>query len=585
MKTIIDRFDTPIHHQQIRALFQQSPFMFVGILGVMVVVVTFFWNRVDQQLLTAWALINLSLTIGRLILVKSFYRVKPQGTTLVKWGLVFVMSATFSGIIWGMIAFLFMDPNDVMGVLVVAVTLTGMTSGALAGLSVFLPAFLGFSVPTLSLLAVALLTQAEGVFVLIGYMLVVFAVANLGFSVVSNRSTSESIRLRFENLTLLEKFKRQKHIAETANADKSRFLAATSHDLRQPLHAMDLYLGALKNLLTDKEQIQLLKKGRQSSVALNELLTALMDVSRLDAGDIHVNRTVFDIATLLKTIRDEHQKQASQTGMSIEVQATKLLVDSDTLMLSRMLRNLVANACAHSKGSNILLKAKQLEQQILVSVCDDGVGIPAQDQQQIFSEFYQLKNPERDRSKGLGLGLAIVKRLANLLHHDIQLESAIGKGSCFKLYLPLADDAASLEMASTNQPQLDVAGLFVILVDDEIEIRNAMRTLLLQWGCELLVADGLHSLQQELDALDYPTPDVLLCDYRLRENQTGLAVVDAMRKHFNAKIPALIISGDTDRQVEEKVIKHGCEFLYKPVQPVALCSAIFKLARPGVSAY
>ncbi len=583
MKSIINRFDTPIHHQQIRAVFQQSPFMFVGILGVMAIVAIFFWGKSDQHLLIAWVLVNLSLTIARVMLVKSFNHVKPQGTVLVKWGLVFAFSAMLSGITWGMLAFLFMDLNDISSVLLVALALTGMTSGALAGLSVFLPAFFGFSVPALSLLAVVLLMQPDDVFVLIGYMVVVFTVANLGFSFVSNRNASESIRLRFENLALLEKFKRQKSIAETANTDKSRFLAATSHDLRQPLHAMDLYLGALKNLLTDKEKIQLLEKAQQSSASLNELLTALMDISRLDAGEVVIDRAAFDIAGLLNTIRDEYQKQAGLAGMSIEVQVANLTVDSDVLMLARVFRNLVTNACMHSHGSKLLLKAEKFGQQVNVSVCDDGVGIPLQDQQQIFSEFYQLKNPERDRSKGLGLGLAIVKRLVSLLHHELQLESTLGKGSCFKLCLPLAEAAEVSGIPNVRPQQLDIAGLFIILVDDEAEIRNAMRTLLLQWGCELLVADSLHALQQELDTLDYQTPDVLLCDYRLREKQTGLAVVDAMRKRFNTTIPALIVSGDTSKRIEEKVLSQGCDILHKPVRPDMLRATIFKLAGLGAT--
>jgi len=578
MKKLIDRFDTVIHHEQIRALYQQSPFLFIGILGVMVIVVMFFWDRANQQVLISWMLVNLLLTFARVMLVKSFHHVKPQKTALVKWGLVFVLSAMLSGIIWGMIVFLFMDTNDVMSVLLVALVLTGMSSGSQVALSTFLPAFFGFGLPVLLPLAFVLINQPEDVLILIGYLVVVFIVVNLGFSFVINRNVSESIRLRFENLDLLENLRLQKTIAEKANTDKSRFLAATSHDLRQPLHAMDLYLGALKNLLSDKEQIKLLEKGQQSSTTLNELLTALMDVSRLDAGNVVINRAAVDIAALLNTISDEYQNQASQQGMSIKIQSAKLLVDSDAIMLGRILRNLVNNACLHSNGSTILLQAELLERQVVVSVCDDGVGISYQEQQQVFSEFYQLNNAERDRNKGLGLGLAIVKRLANLLRHELQLESATGKGSCFKLYLPLLDGAANLDIASTDPQQADISGLFIILVDDEAEIRNAMRTLLLQWGCELLVVDGLHRLQQELDALDYPLPDVLLCDYRLREKQTGLDVVAAMRNHFDKKIPALIISGDTDKQVEEKIIHQECEILHKPVQPSVLRSAIFKLA-------
>lgn len=582
IKKLVSRFDTPVHHEQIRALYQQSPFVFLGIVFTMSVVTVFFWNKVEQTTLLVWLLSNAGLTIARVILVRSFHRLKPTGEQLVTWGLVFAASATLSGMIWGSIAFLFLSPSDIEGLLLIAIVLTGMTSGSLVPLSSFMPAYYGFCVPALIPFSVIMLNQEAGVLVLIGYLVLAFVAVNLGYSFVVNRNLASFIRLRFENLGLLEDLKLQKNIAEQANTDKSRFLAATSHDLRQPLHAMDLYLGALKKLLTKQEQIHLLEKSQQSSAALNSLLTALMDVSRLDAGNVVIDRGVVDISLLMKTISDEYQEQANKRGILFDLQTPELLVDSDPLMLGRLLRNLVNNACYHSGGSRILLRAEKQGEEVLVSVCDDGIGIAEQQQSKVFSEFYQLNNPERDRSKGLGLGLAIVKRLAGLLQHDLQLESAPGEGCCFIISLPLADEAAVEEPVDIIQEQGDVSGLFIILVDDEADIRNALRCLLLQWGCELLVADSLQTLQQELSTCQYPTPDILLCDYRLRENQTGLDIVDAMRKYFNIKIPALIISGDTDKKIEEKVIGKGCKILHKPVSPDILRSEIVKGVGSGV---
>ena len=582
IQKLVSRFDTPVHHEQIRALYQQSPYVFLGIVFTMAVVTVFFWGIVEQTILLAWLLSNVGLTIARVILVKSFHRLKPEGEQLVKWGLVFAATATLSGMIWGSIALLFLSPSDIEGVLLIAIVLTGMTAGSLVPLSSFMPAYYGFCVPALIPFSVIMLNQETGVLVLIGYLVLAFIVVNLGYSFVVNRNLASFIRLRFENLGLLEDLKLQKNIAEKSNTEKSRFLAATSHDLRQPLHAMDLYLGALKKLLTEEEQIQLLEKSQQSSAALTGLLTALMDVSRLDAGNVVIDRGVVDISLLMKTISDEYQEQANKRGIIFELQAPELLVDSDPLMLGRLLRNLVNNAFHHSGGSRILLRADKQGEQVLVSVCDDGIGIAEQQQSKVFSEFYQLNNPERDRSKGLGLGLAIVKRLTGLLQHDLQLESAPGEGCCFTISLPLADETAVEDPVDIIQEQRDVSGLFIILVDDEADIRDALRCLLLQWGCELLVADSLQTLQHELSTHQYPTPDILLCDYRLRENQTGLDVVDAMRKYFNTKIPALIISGDTDRKIGEKVIGKGCEILHKPVPSDVLHGAIIKGVGSGV---
>ncbi|MCF6217734.1 MAG: hybrid sensor histidine kinase/response regulator [Gammaproteobacteria bacterium] len=578
MKKLIDKFDTPIHHEQIRALYQQSPFVLFSVLAVTFIVAIFFWEQVDHKLLISWVVINVTLTFARVVLVKSFHRVNPQGAILVKWGLLFSFSSVLSGIIWGQIAVLFMDTRDVINTLFAVLVLVGMASGSQISLSTFLPAYFGFGVPTLLPLAVVLFNQPEDTFVLIGYMVMVFIIASLAFSLIMNRNVSESIRLRFENLDLLESLELQKDIAEKANTDKSRFLAATSHDLRQPLHAMDLYFGALKNILTEPAQVELLNKGLQSSAALGELLAALMDVSRLDAGDVVVDRGVVNVDILLQTICDEYQEKASCHKMVLEFKPSKLLVESDELMLGRMLRNLVNNACTHSEGTHVALKAERVGEQVLLTVCDDGKGIPEPQQRQVFSEFYQLNNPERDRNKGLGLGLAIVKRLARLLHHELHLESAAGGGCSFKLRLPFAGVVDNVITDAVDTASLDVSGLFVILIDDEADIRNAMRTLLLQWGCELLVADSLKSLQRELAEINYPQPDVLLCDYRLRENQNGLEVVIAMRQYFNTEIPALIISGDTDKVIEVAAVTQGCDVLHKPIRPERLRTAIYNLA-------
>ncbi len=582
MKKLIDKFDTPIHHEQIRALYQQSPFVLFSVLAVTFIVAIFFWEQVDHQLLISWVVVNLSLTFARVVLVKSFQRVNPQGSTLVKWGLLFSFSSLLSGVIWGQIAVLFMDTGDLINTLFSVLVIIGMASGSQVSLSTFLPAYFGFGVPTLLPLAVVLFNQPENTFVLIGYMAMVFIIASLAFSLIMNRNVSESIRLRFENLDLLESLELQKDIAEKANTDKSRFLAATSHDLRQPLHAMDLYLGALKNILSEQEQVELLNKGLQSSAALGELLAALMDVSRLDAGDVVVDFSVVNLDSLLQTICDEYQEKASCQKMVLEFKPSKLLVESDELMLGRMLRNLVNNACTHSAGTHILLKAEKSGERVCLTVFDNGKGIPKSQQQQVFSEFYQLNNPERDRNKGLGLGLAIVKRLATLLHHDLQLESAAGEGCSFKLCLPFIGVADNAVIDAVDTTSLDVSGLFVILVDDEADIRNAMRTLLLQWGCELLVADSLQSLQRELAEINYPQPDVLLCDYRLRENKNGLEVVVAMRQYFNEELPAVIISGDTDKAIEAEALEQGCDVLHKPIRPELLRTAIYNLARKSL---
>ena len=575
---LIYRFNTTIHHEQVRALYQQSPFLFVGILFTMAVVAIFFWGKVEQEVLLIWVGLNISLTIARVILVKSFHRIKPEGETLVKWGLVFAASATLSGLIWGSIALIFLQPSQLESVLLVAIVLTGMTAGSLVPLSTFIPAYYGFCLPALIPFSIVLLSQVTGVLVFIGYLVLAFILVNLGYSIVVNRNLAESIRLRFENLELLDNLKLQKDIAVKANTDKSRFLAATSHDLRQPLHAMDLYLGALENLLTNEEQKELFKKSRQSSIALMDLLSALMDISRLDTGDVIVNRSIVDVSVILQNLYDEFEEQAEQLAVELKIRARSIYVDTDPLLLSRMLRNLLSNALRHSQAKKILITSKVIANKVYLGVRDNGCGIPDSETGKIFSEFYQLNNPERDRNKGLGLGLAITKRLSGLLGHKIVLHTKQNRGCCFRLELSRIETDGEVNAEINIVQDADISGLFIMLIEDEIHVRDAMCALLKQWGCELLVADSLDNLEKELNSLSYPEPDIIIVDYRLRENKNGLQAVVELRERYQSKLPAIVISGDTDKQLARRVKSEDCVMLNKPVLPEVLRDTLYQLS-------
>lgn len=578
--SLLERFDTPVQHELIDTLHQHSPFLLFGVVLAATVVTAFFWDRAAHATLLAWLGANLLLVLGRAVVVREYRRRRPRGRAVVRWGVLFALASTVSGMIWGSIPVL-LHPAAGPDLFVVAIVLTGMVAGSLVPLSSFLPAYFGYALFALGPLAFVLLRAPAAGAVFVGYLVLVFLAVNLGYAFVVQRTLAESIRLRFENLDLLRDLERQRAIAERASADKSRFLAASSHDLRQPLHAMDLYLGALAGLLDRDEQRALLDKVRRASGVLSGLLASLMDVSRLDAGDVRVERRPTDIAALLEAIAAEHRAQALEAGITITVESVAAYADTDPVMLARILRNLVTNACRHSGARRITLEARADGAGVAVCVCDDGRGIPEAEQQRVFSEFFQLGNPERDRTKGLGLGLAIVRRLADLLRHGLRLESRPGEGCRFCLSLP-----RSRAPRPTPEPDAgpedsgadELAGLFVILVDDEAAVRDAMRILLKQWGCELLVADGVESLRRSLRALDYPRPDIVLADYRLRGGTTGLDVLDAVEAHFGAAVPAVIISGDTDAAVRRHAQRRGAPLLHKPVDAQTLHATLARVA-------
>ncbi len=475
-------------------------------------------------------------------------------------------TSILSGLLWGCLPLFILDLSDVLGVLLASTIMTGMVAGSLVSLSCFMPTHQLFSFFSLGPFIYVTLLDSNPVMVQFGIILFIYFLVMLGFSVMVNRNITDSIRLRFENLELLDNLRQQKKLAEHANVEKSRFLAATSHDLRQPLHALDLYLGALKNILNNDAQSQLLTKSIRSSHALGELLNALMDISRLDAGNIEVNLSTFDVHAVLSELVDEFQSLAKQKAMYIHLQARSCLVESDRVLFSRIIRNLLSNAINHNERGNISIDTEDMGDRIDVCIKDQGKGIAETEIEKIFSEFYQLDNPERDRTKGLGLGLAIVRRLSVLLGHPLRVKSQPGTGSCFSVQVPKSTVIVQVPQVLALGAETLPEGLFVVCVDDELGVRDALTVLLRSWACEVLVSESEQEILSELKAANYPHPDLIISDYRLRENKTGVQVINAICEYFQASIPSIVITGDTSAEIRQQIKAINSEIMLKPVE-------------------
>ena len=263
---------------------------------------------------------------------------------------------------------------------------------------------------------------------------------------------------------------------------------------------------------------------------------------------------------------------AQAKGLELRLRANPdFCVKTDAVLLARMLRNLIGNAIRYTDSGAILIGARKKGKEVNIAVWDTGKGISQQQQKHIFDEYYQVGNPERDSEKGLGLGLAIVKRLSALLQHPIGFTSEVGKGSCFYISAPYCEcelvDAAPLD---TNKSEDTLAGLFVLVVDDHQAILNGMRNLLRDWGCEILLGEGEEDVLRELQDYDYPAPDVMVVDYRLRGDETGVAVIQAIRSHFDADIPAILMTGEAMHDVEMIAADNNATLVRKPVSSDAL---------------
>jgi signal transduction histidine kinase/ActR/RegA family two-component response regulator len=377
-------------------------------------------------------------------------------------------------------------------------------------------------------------------------------------------------RLRESYTGLEQKVAERTEELVAANRAKSRFLAAASHDLRQPMHALGLFVSQLNHRIKDPENRRLTGRIEAAVTALQALLDALLDVSRLDAGVVNANLSDFRIATLLERIETTFVPEATDRNLHFRVKRCRLAAHSDPVLLERILINLVANALRYTESGGILIGCRRRGNMVRIEVWDTGVGIVPEHQQAIFQEFYQVGNPERDRTKGLGLGLSIAARLARLLGGRIDVQSTPGRGSVFAVEVPKAaelnNDLPASPSPALHEPLRDA---LVLVVDDDTLAREALAGLMEQWGCRAVTA---ASGEQALSTLagTGQVPDAVLCDYRLPAGEVGSAVIRQLRERYGSELPAALITGDTAPERLRDAKESGVPLLHKPVQPARL---------------
>jgi signal transduction histidine kinase/ActR/RegA family two-component response regulator len=386
----------------------------------------------------------------------------------------------------------------------------------------------------------------------------------------------EAVRLRFENEDLIARLRHEKIVAEEASNAKSRFLAAASHDLRQPVHALSLFVAALRPRVTDDDGARMLDHIDTSVQAMGGLFNGLLDISRLDAGVVEVNTETFAIQPLLERICRDHAAEAAAKNVALTLKSSDATVFSDPLLVERIVRNIVANAIACTQAGEVLVRCRRRGRSLFVQVWDTGPGIPKSERAHIFQEFYQVGNPERDRSRGVGLGLAIVRRLTALLGHPLRLRTRVGRGSMFSLQLPFSDAPLS---AARRQFEGFGEGMghrpaLILVVDDEAPIQLAMKNLLEGWGYRTVIAGSCDELLEKL-ANCPDRPDLIVCDYRLRAHENGIRVIERLRSEYNDdEIPGMLITGDTAPDRLKEAQESGLSLLHKPVNNSRLRTAI-----------
>ena len=392
-----------------------------------------------------------------------------------------------------------------------------------------------------------------------------------------NRQLRKKVELSIQELRVSEEeAKTARETAEQANRAKTDFLAAASHDLRQPLHAMSLQIGQLKESLRDEKAEEILTQISNSQFALSDILNALLDISHLDAGSLKPNLTHFPLAQLFTRLENEFTSLALEHGVELRLHSTHAWIYSDAILLYRVLANLVDNAVKHARNPGVLIAARRRGDHWRIEVWDCGPGIPAEQQQAIFDEFVQLDNPGRDRRKGLGLGLSIVQRLNQLLGCQLSLISRMGCGTCFRLVVPEGMPLPQQNGAPLTHEERGyrLQGAVVLVVDDDPDVLAATRDLLSGWKCAVLTADTLEDAVRV--AADEEI-DVIIADYRLADGHTGLEVIEALNEKGGGRAKAVIITGDVNPE-ELNRLRGGCyPVLSKPVAPVTLRNILHRL--------
>jgi len=526
-----------------------------------------------------WVALMLSQALGRWLLWRQFQRRQPAEEDSERWARYALLGSAVSGCFWGLGTWLVLPLGHTEYLLFYLLLIASMgTFSAIASAS-HLPSFYAFTLPTVLPVSVALMLQDDRMLFALGLSYLVYLPVISSFAHNLHRSTVDSFRLRFENLDLLHEVIQRKEQAEDASREKSMFLAAASHDLRQPMHALALQTHLLEKTALAPAQSALLSGMRSSIQSMTGLFDALLDMSRLDAGVIPVREGPVALGELFDSLDRQFRREAEAKGLRLRFRARQAVVRSDGHLLASLLGNLVSNAIRYTSEGGVLVAARPTRLGVRVAVWDTGCGIAPEHQRTIFKAFYQVGNVERDRNKGLGLGLAIVERLARLLKLPMELRSVPGRGSRFTLRLAserAAGERAGSSPAPAPASAQGLAGAVVIVVDNEAEIRSAMTALLESWGCQAIGAGSATEALARATALTRQ-PDLLISDYRLGAEATGLQLIERLREEFNETIPALVITGDTGAEVLREVLAGDCTILHKPVDPEALRHSVSRL--------
>ena len=558
------------------------------------VVMVLYWGQAPHAGLLAWLGLLLLLGLVRTVMYRAFWRERPTDQArLLKYYEGWRYSSLSAGVLWCAAAWFFYQSGGVTEKVGLILTIYRFCMAAMQILSPQHHTFYEFCV--LALVPLVVKVAWPGTFedlFLAGVLIFIFGIT-VSLSRLYRKNFEGLLQIKVRADQLLVQLRAEKAAAdkarqeaEVANRAKTQFFAAASHDLRQPLHAMGLFAEALRQRSHDEEVTRLVTSINGSVDALEGLFSELLDITKIDTGGVDVAPEHFNIGDLFRKLRLHFEPTAFEKGLALRFRGEHHNVYADPVLVERILRNLVSNAIRYTNDGSVLVSCRRRAGRMILQVWDTGLGIREREQTRIFEEFYQVPHTEvlsPQQRKGLGLGLAIVKRLAALIDAPLTLRSESGRGTVFSLTLPPGKAPRSMSLSGLSGAAplgLTLDQKFIVVVEDEPAVRGGLEVLLKGWGATVATFETVASSSAWAAAAapDVKAPDLLVVDYRLEQNSTGLDAIRALRGRFGPQVPAIMVTGSTMSGLEADAQAHDFHLLVKPVVPNKLRAMIgFKL--------
>ena len=557
-----------IQEEQIISVYQNCPLTLVG---TMVVTGSAYWllSSVEEVAnhIELWTGAAVALFLLRVVLLRAWRKSGVQGD--IRWAHFECGAGLLVGLLWSYMTFLVVPTTDVIALSNLGVLVTGMIAGSMITQATYLPVFFWFAAPLMGISTAItyLLSPAHSY---LAFFTFVFSTLCVWFTLKISRAQTETIRQRLFNELLLDELSIEKQKVEDANRAIYNFFAAASHDLRQPVHALSLYIGSM-----DPTSAQAGVIGRMKSAISNlqSLYDRVLDISKLEAGEIDVDLQSIAVSNFISEIVERHRYSADDKHLNLTFTGEDLYVKSDPVLLGRIIDNLLTNAIKFTDTGSVTVSVVLANNHCIVRIEDTGPGIRTTDIDKIFDPYVQLEDgpKKEDQSTGFGLGLSIVRSLAHLLHHQVSVDSHIGDGTTFSLKLESADAPSVTERIEPIRSEEDADGN-ILVIDDDSSIREATTNILTKWGYRVRQVQTWQQLTE-----DQQPVDLIVSDYKIWQGHTGHEAIKLVRDRVCQNVPAILITGSSDTKVKAISEEMQIPLLMKPLKPAQLRSAVQRM--------